>query len=262
MQHVKEHRAPTRYSLEPTELREIAKLMKARGGLDEDQVRDQARHYGCATKPIYILAERIGLPVKMRLSNRTSSPRSRTPSKNLTARERAEQHFIQPPENAEAIVSTPAGTDSFAPKPLTEEEFKAAVDLLIEEEDRLRALKTAHEEEICRREEEFTRHIHEMEAKVAREQEIAREAIQQTRRLRISTRQDREELEDLRCRIRAAERAADRKAKNAEKAREVAMSHKRELLASLEREQRLLDALRRSETDLAACRDGRDHKAS
>lgn len=38
MQHVKEHRAPTRYTLEPGELKALARFMKNKGGISEKQV--------------------------------------------------------------------------------------------------------------------------------------------------------------------------------------------------------------------------------
>lgn len=251
MQHVKEHRAPTRYSLEPGELKELARLMKSRGGINDKQVRDQARRLGCATKPIYILASRIGLPVK----THEGSPRKNGESgKKPTARERAEQHFIQPSPQESPIVAGPEDLE-ITDAPLSEEDFDAAVDMLAKEEERINALHREHAEELRRREEAFQTHIAEMEARIEQEKDRVRQAIQQTRQLRLDTRKDRELLEDLKSRLHSAGRTAEREKKEAEKAREITLSHKKELLESMAREQALLDALTKSEADLAACRE-------
>lgn len=193
-----------------------------------------------------------------RRSNRTSGQASRRHlhqqrGKNLS-QEQAEKYFKEPqPANEVSIPESPLGTYTPA-EVLTEDEFEAAVELLREEEDRIKILRAEHEAELKRREEEFAAHIADMEAKVSQEQLRARQAIQQTKQLRISTLMERDQLDEVRAQVNSANRAAERERTRTERAERISQNHKKELLLSMARERALLEALKKSEADLLACR--------
>lgn len=236
---LKEHRAPVRYALLPDEQRAIADGMKKQGKITVSQIKRQAKFYRCALKPIYHIAERIGVPVIA----------DQKPSRKEQARAAAEDLFRAPPED-------PAGdeADEATPKSLTEDEFEAAVQLLSDEEGRIEALDKAGRAQLDKREADFARQVEEIEARLAREEERAREAIRQTRALRQETRSDRIRLEDANAELHAARREQARLKRRAEAAEAITLSHRQELRASMERERRLLNALAQSEADLAAAR--------
>ena len=60
----REHRAPVRYGLKPTEIREIATSLQARGNRITDiDIQGLSKRFGCAAKTIHEIAERLGCTI-------------------------------------------------------------------------------------------------------------------------------------------------------------------------------------------------------
>jgi len=235
----KEHRAPVRYALLPEEQRAIADSMKKQGKVTVGQIKRQAKFYRCALKPIYHIAEKIGVPVIA----------DQKPDRKKQAQVAAEKLFQAPPPEPVAEPETPP-----EPKSLSEAEFETAVQMLAEEEDRLDALDESHRREWDKREADFADEVRAIEARLAAEEERARNAIRQTVALRKDTRADRERLEVVTSELHSAQREQTRLRRRAEAAEEITRKHKDELKASMARERLLLEALARSEADLVAAR--------
>lgn len=241
----KEHRAPTRYALLPEEQRAIADGMKKQGKITVSQIKRQAKFYRCALKPIYHIAERLGVPVIA----------DQKVNRKAQVRAAAEELFKAP---AGALEAAPTHIEEKAcdepQKSLSEDEFDAAVELLAEEEGRLEALERHHRTERAAREAEFAHQVEEAETRLSEEEGRAREAIRQTAALRRATREDRERLDEAQAALHSAEREMSRLRKRTQAAEEITRRHKDELKASMARERRLLEALAQSEADLEAAR--------
>lgn len=259
MQHVKEHRAPVRYSITPAEAASLGEKMKRMGVITDVQIRKHAKAMGCSTKPIYALVERIGLSVTMR----ESTPSKKPLSPKRSAREQAEALFSKtsqrlhdgaPPDPDELPIGGRNENRSESIGAQDSIEFDAAVELLASEERRIVELKRSHDEELARREAEFEARVADIEARLRAEEERAREEIRRTAQLRRETRGDRELIEDLRGEISSLKRDNAALRREAERARSVALEHKRVVLDSIQRERQLLQALSQSEADLARCR--------
>ena len=235
----KEHRAPVRYALLPEEQRAIADGMKKQGKVTVGQIKRQAKFYRCALKPIYHIAEKVGVPVIP----------DQKPNRKKQVQTAAEKLFKTPTPEPTAEPEVPA-----EPKSLSETEFETAVQLLAEEEDRLGALDESHRREWDKREADFAEEVRAIEARLAEEEERARNAIRQTVALRKETRDDRDRLEELSSEVHSAQREQARLRKRAEAAEEITKRHKDELKASMARERLLLEALAQSEADLKAAR--------
>ena len=259
MQHVKEHRSPTRYSLTPEESRSLAETMKSKGRMTDRQVRIQAHRLGCATKAIYSLAERVGIAVDV------EKEQKRKPRPNASsARDRAEALFKSPSEmvNGDAEPGLPDVLKALHPEAEAElpkdrlegEDFSLAVEMLAEEEGRLEAFKRQTREEADQREAEFEIYMAEMAENLEKLEARARAAIQQTKALRIATREDRDRIEELESTVSRLQRENAALEKTTDRAKTIALEDRRHLKESMIRERHLIEALAISERDLMVCR--------
>ncbi|MFZ3585393.1 hypothetical protein ACOI1H_25230 [Loktanella sp. DJP18] len=259
MLHTKEHRSPTRYSLTPDENRALATIMKGKGQITDLQIRAQARHLGCATKPIYHLAESLSIPVILDKNRNRKEQHA-----GLSARDRAEKFFKSDEEIIQAGLTTELpmvlqnliedDPESSRVDIMEGDDFNRAVDMLAEEEDRLTAYQAQVVEREAKREAEFEDRVAKMSEHIARLEARARAAIQQTKQLRIDTRSDRDRIEDLESKCSRLERENAALEKRALQAVHISHEDRRELKESMARERRLITALQQSEVDLSHAR--------
>jgi chromosome segregation ATPase len=232
----KEHRAPVRYSLKPEENKEILTHCQSHGHMTDRQMKSFASRFGCSQKTIHEAISRRGFDIVA-----ANLPQSRGRSRAVEeARQRAEAHF-----------TTPA--NKYPPKEVRSEEEKASekkLDILAEEEMNLRRAFEKREAEMLEAVADLERQLAEQTAKAEEQQERAMAAMQQTRRLRIATRADRETLEEVKGNVTSLQVKCMRLEKQAEKIAQANTEIKNLLKESMARERRLLDALSKSEYDL------------
>jgi DNA repair exonuclease SbcCD ATPase subunit len=219
VQHVKEHRAPVRYSLSRNEAVSLAETLKTRGELTDEQARNYAKRHGVATKPIYNLAEKMNIPIRQG-DPRGSSQKSMTKRDVFAA---AEAMFKAPTKDHE---------DQVQPEPQVEADKIPADHLAVDANAELAK----------------------MREELVAEQERARKAIRQTKALREATREERERLEELEGEVSVLRRKNASLEEKLDRAKTIARENLKDLRASVQRERRLIEALNTSEADLAALR--------
>ena len=237
---LKEHRAPVRYSLKPDENREIVSLCEKRGHITGRQMKGFASRFGCSQKTVHQAVERHGFDV----IGDAPTGAERKPRHIEEARRRAESHFTSPKSKYPPEEPSPPKSD-----PEVE-----SLDLLAQEEQKLLDAFKLREAEMLEAVSDLERQLAEQSAEVEKERERAREAIQQTRRMRIATRSDREALEETRGELTSMRLKYGRLEKEVDKIKAANTEIKKELRASVQREKRLIEALRLSESDLEKSR--------
>jgi hypothetical protein len=210
---------PVRYSLAPDERRTVAQTLKQRGGATPTQIKGIARSKGVAQKTIVQLIESLGLKVLPDTAV-PSAPRGKD-----RARAEAEKLF-RAPEPA----PLPADID------VTEPEFDMKLSELLDLETELRRKNDESLEYLATVETQLA----EARAEAEAERERARAALEQTKKLRIATRADRERIDELEGEMNVLKRKYNRLAG---KARWLYG----ELTGSTDRERKLLAALDESE---------------
>jgi chromosome segregation ATPase len=255
---VREHRSPIRYSLKPAEVHDIAARISRKDTISETEVRSYAKSLNCATKTIVDIARQTGTPLRQDQTVRATTPRQ-------SAREAAENLFKKPAPQKPVQHEPDAGQArrklSLVNARQAEARLAADLDALAQEEANLTKRGRQSQASFDKEKSELERQIEAERAEVAAERQKAREAIEQTAELRRKTREEREELETARGTISHMARQMKALEAKVEKYKEIALEDREELKASMERERRLIAALKRSEEDiakrdeeLAACR--------
>ena len=223
---------PGRYALSPIEKKSVAAKFKARGGATDRELAALSKRMGVAKKTIFSVLNELRLPL---------IPEQRQTSKRPTATPKAKPARKSPKEAAEAFFKPPSPEIVDPPAPETASMDDSRLDELallekVLREDHEKILQSMLDLEAEMRAEKET---------AAKERQRAEDAIKQTAALRMATRADREELEALRGQVSSAERRFRKQKERADFAN-------RELALSVKREKLLLNALEKSEADLAA----------
>lgn len=229
MRHIKEHRAPTRYSLTPSEQRDIGAYLRIRGGITTREVRGLARRYGCAQKVIHEIADRGRIAITQIPKASSIRPRPETPEPETPEPETAEHEPDPPPDQK------------------NHDELGQGLETLSQLEVRLREEHRRREEtllsEICALEEQLQINAAKREQSSIDQTNYAKRQVERTRRLRIATREDRQTIETLKGECSAATRKIDRLKTKIEDYRTRNLRLNRELRASADREEKLVSAL-------------------
>lgn len=229
------HRAPVRYSLRPEETQEIVSHLLANSGMTESNLNKFAVRFGCSKKTIHQAVTRHGCEILPQQSapKAIKAPRPKTNEKTG--------------ENPALLSQNPP------PKELPDE--IDPLEILITEEERLRADYENRENDILKVAGDFEKDLSAREADLGTQRERVRAAIQQTRELRIATRADRDLIEELKGEITTLKIKTARAELQRQKAKDANIAIKKELRSSMARERKLLEVLERSEHDLAALKD-------
>ncbi len=228
----KEHRAPTRYSLLPYESREILDHCESRGHITDRQLTLFANRFGCARKTVYQVVEMHHYSV--------------IPS--IPAQDRKREHL----QNDESLSKPFEETADQVPHEPTLGAEDENLNVLVMEEEILRETYQRKEAELLEAVSDLEAQFEQRSSQVELHSEKARQAIQQTRRLRISTRQDRDDLETLRGENTLMAHKLRKAQKQTEEIRQANKEIRAQLKESMARERRLIDALSQSENDLQA----------
>lgn len=231
----KAHRAPTRYSLRPEEIRSVISILQRRKGLSERQLSGIANHLGCAKKIIHEIAARHGYEIRP-ATKPLCQGKPRPPL---------------PPGQTQQISQT-----AISPTGAEEERESELLNILLEEEIRMATDFKRREEDLLESVSDLEAQLQERAAALEEERERARQAISQTKALRQATREDRETLETLRGEITILRYKNTKLGRRAEKISETNKALRRELRLSMERERRLIETLEISEHDLENLRNG------
>lgn len=234
---------PTRYSLRPERSKQVAERLKRSNGATRPEIRAIAESEGVAQKTIMEMMTTLKLDVKPHPSD-VAKPPKRKPR-------------INPKVAAEKFFKDTLLTIEDNPPPAT----SADLDVLLSLEESMREEQDKLITELAGMETEMLAALNQAEEWQTR----AKDAMRQTKKLRLETRQDRETIEDLRGDIGVVRRRAGRSVQaanvrvtRARQERDDAQLHAKwcqeQLSASAERERRLLEALRASEADLKDCR--------
>lgn len=254
---VREHRSPIRYSLRPTEVHDLATQIAKRDTVSDADVRNFAKSYNCATKTIIDVIRQTGTPLRTETSAKSMSPRQ-------SAREAAESLFRKPAE-AKRDDDQARRKLSLSQAKATGKQHSESLVTLAEKEATLAEREQRADRKIQQIKADAARQIEAERSKIAAERvelkaereeleaerQKAKDAIEQTAELRRKTREDREELETARGTISHLARQLKSLEAKAEKYKTIALEDRAELKASMERERRLIAALKRAEEDIA-----------
>lgn len=218
------------YSLTPDDRRTVAQRLKRTGGATVSQIRQIAAQYKVAAKVIHQQMTILKIPVLPS----TSSPK---PASVKSRQIELADALFKIPSSAPEPVEPPA------PAPSSMADVDKAMEEVLALEKQIRA---DHDETLTY----LAKVEKEMSAAKAEAQshkERAEQAIQQTKKLRIATRADRDRLDEVEGQLNSQTRIY-----NQIKGR--ARWLYGELAESTTREKLLLEALAQSEADLASCR--------
>jgi hypothetical protein len=297
--HVKEHRAPVRYNLTVAEKEKLTAIIQRQGFVPDKQVRGFARQFGCATKPIVNLVSGLHMDITPAPDTppKTETARERAerhfqPGKTPPVPESEATPEVEASDSDDRTMTEDEFDGAVALLAEEEARIKGArrdgeAELLAEEiafEER-----STRETEALAAEQEKTRAAIRQTAEIRRATRSDREALEtaegEASRLRRKVRKLEEENRNLQAGVRRTPTSANSEAalrshvsalkgevsKLGRRLAEEAARIRRaqfaaedvtlELSESVRRARHLIETLRLSEADLAACRRARKKPA-